>query len=264
MIKLIATDMDGTLVSTKGTINEKIFSLIHTLNKKDIQFVAASGRFYSQLNNNFKKVKTDMLFIAHNGALIKYNNNGKILYSNSISKENLKDVLNLNCGMNELLFLAGENEAYVINPSNDLIDKFNFNEVPLVILNSFSEIESPIYKMSYYIADGVNPTILEYLKKNLNDNLEFVVSGHNWIDIMNKGINKGTAVKILQEKFKITSQNTMVFGDYYNDLPMFKVAHHSYAMKNAPEDVKKNAKFIAESNDNDGVYNVLYKYTTAL
>ncbi|MBZ9634963.1 HAD hydrolase family protein [Clostridium sp. FP1] len=49
----------------------------------------------------------------------------------------------------------------------------------------------------------------------------------------------------------------MVFGDYYNDLTMFKAAQHSYAMQNAPEDVKKHANFIAESNNDDGVYNVI-------
>jgi Cof subfamily protein (haloacid dehalogenase superfamily) len=115
--------------------------------------------------------------------------------------------------------------------------------------------------MTYYIYNGVNPSILEYLNKNLNTNLECVVSGHNWIDIMNKGIDKGHAIKILQEKFKISPENTMAFGDYYNDISMFKVAYHSYAMGNAPEDVKKSANFITESNSKDGVYNVLYEYT---
>ncbi|MCY6484823.1 HAD family hydrolase [Clostridium aestuarii] len=264
MLKLIASDMDGTLVNNKGSINEKIFDIIHALNEKHIKFVAASGRFYSQLNNNFKKVKTDMILIAHNGALIKYKNNGKTLYSNSIDKEDIKNVMNFNFGAGEMLFLAGENEAYTVNPSEDLMNKFNFYEIPVVMLKSFIEIKRPIYKITYYVADGVKPAILEYLKKNLNSNLEFVVSGYNWIDIMNKGINKGNAVKILQEKFKINPKNTMVFGDYYNDLSMFKVAQHSYAMENAPEDVKKSANFIAKSNDEDGVYNVLHKYVNSL
>ena len=73
MIKLIATDMDGTLLNDNGNINEKIFDLIQSLNEKDIKFAAASGRFYSQLSKNFEKVNTDMIFIAHNGALVKYN-----------------------------------------------------------------------------------------------------------------------------------------------------------------------------------------------
>lgn len=257
MVKLIATDMDGTLLNDNGNINEKIFDLIHAFNKKDIKFAAASGRFYSQLKKNFEKVNTDMIFIAHNGALVKYNNKGKTLYASSIDKEGIEHVVNLNPQLGEELFLAGENEAYVVNPSEHMLNMFTLFQLPVVILKSFSEIKSPIYKITYYMAEGVNSSIVDYLKENLNDKLEFVVSGGKWVDIMNKGISKGHAIKILQEKFGINQENTMVFGDYYNDLTMFKAAHHSYAMENAPEDVKKHANFIAESNNEDGVYNVI-------
>lgn len=255
MIKLIATDMDGTLLNDNGSINEKIFDLIHDLSKKNINFAAASGRFYSQLKKNFEKVGTDMIFIAHNGALIKYNNKGKTLYSNSIHKKEIEHVINLIPQLGEELFLAGENEAYIINPSEEMLDEFTRVHVPVVTLKSFSEIKNAIYKITYYMAQGVNPNMLKFLEKNLDHTLEFVVSGDKWIDIMNKGISKGKAIKILQEKFKISQNNTMVFGDYYNDLTMFKAAHYSYAMKNAPEDVKKHANFIAGSNNEDGVYN---------
>ena len=257
MIKLIATDMDGTLLNDNGIINEKMFDLIHDLNDKNIKFAAASGRFYSQLSKNFEKVNTDMIFIAHNGALVKYNNKGETLYSNSIDKKLIDSVINLNPELGEELFLAAENEAYIVNPSKDMLNKFTLFEVPAVILKSFSELKTPIYKITYYMAHGVNSAIVDYLKENLNDKLEFVVSGDKWVDIMNKGISKGNALKILQEKFTINKKNTMVFGDYYNDLTMFKAAHHSYAMENSPEDVKKHANFIAESNNEDGVYNVI-------
>ena len=138
-----------------------------------------------------------------------------------------------------------------------MLNNFTSFEVPVVILKSFSEIKNPIYKITYYMTDGVKPSIVDYIKKNLSDKLEFVVSGDKWIDIMNKGISKGNAINMIQEKFKINQKNTMVFGDYYNDLTMFKAAHYSYAMKNAPEDVKKHANFIAGSNNEDGVYNVI-------
>ncbi|WP_084156567.1 Cof-type HAD-IIB family hydrolase [Clostridium akagii] len=255
MIKLIATDMDGTLLSDDGSINENFFDLIHDLNKKNINFAAASGRFYSQLKKNFEKVGTDMIFIAHNGALIKYNNKGKTLYSNSIHKKEIEHVINLMPQLGEELFLAGENEAYIINPTEKMLDEFTRVHVPVVILKSFSETKNAIYKITYYMAKGVKPNIIKFLEENLDDTLEFVVSGDKWIDIMNKGISKGTAIKILQEKFEIDQRNTMAFGDYYNDLTMFKVACYSYAMKNAPEDVKKHANFIAGSNNEDGVYN---------
>jgi len=249
--------MDGTLLNDEGNIDEKIFSLINHLNEKDIKFAAASGRFYSQLSINFKKVNTDMIFIAHNGALIKYNNKGKTLYSNNIDIKEIEHVISLNPQLGEEVFLAGENEAFVVNPSEVIYNELTCVDVPVVKLKSYSQLKSPIYKITYYMADGVNESIVEYLNENLDNSLEFVVSGFKFIDIMNKGISKGTAIKILQEEFHINHNNTMVFGDYYNDLTMFKAAHYSYAMKNAPEDVKKHANFIAESNNDHGVYNVI-------
>ncbi|WP_085829309.1 Cof-type HAD-IIB family hydrolase [Clostridium massiliodielmoense] len=264
MIKLIATDMDGTLVNNKGNINENIFELIHDFHDKNVKFVAASGRFYSQLNNNFKKVKGDMILIAHNGAVIKYNNNGKTLYTNAMKKEDMKTVINYKFDLSGFVFLGGESTAYVIDPSKELLDKFDKSEVPVGLVNSLDDISVPIYKITYYIAEGASSEFVNNLRKSISDNLEVVVSGYNWVDVMNKGVAKGSAVKILQEKFEISSKNTMVFGDYYNDLSMFKVAHHSYAMKNAPEDVKQNANFIADSNDNDGVYKVLSEYIQKL
>ncbi|NEZ46894.1 HAD family hydrolase [Clostridium niameyense] len=264
MIKLIATDLDGTLINDKGIICEKIFNLINILYKKDIKFVAASGRFYSQLVNNFDKADKNMIFIAHNGAIIKYNKDGQTLYSSIISKEDIESVKNLKLQFQEELFLAGESKAYTVKPSNNLLERFNYFKVDSEKVKCFNEVEEPIYKLTYYCHRKVRKETLEYLEENLSPNLEFVVSGDCWIDIMNKGVSKGNAIKILQEKFNISEKNTMVFGDYYNDIAMFKKAYYSYAMENAPEDVKQNANFIAESNNNNGVYNVINDYINKL
>ncbi|MBC8062576.1 MAG: HAD family hydrolase [Clostridiaceae bacterium] len=264
MIKLIASDMDGTLLNDQGIINKNIFTLISTLQKKNIVFVAASGRSYSQLSNDFENADNALLFIAHNGALIKYNNQGETLYSCPLDQEAINHVLQLKREFGEEILLSGAEIAHIVNPSEELVRIFNSYGLPALVLNSFHQVKVPTYKISYFVTNGVNPAMLEYLKNNLSSNLEFVVSGENWIDIMNKGTSKGAAIKILQEKFNIDKKNTMVFGDYYNDVTMFKTAYYSYAMKNAPEDVKKHANFIADSNNNNGVYNIIYKYASSM
>ncbi|AKA69710.1 HAD family hydrolase [Clostridium scatologenes] len=264
MIKLIASDMDGTLVNDEGKINEKVFGLINHLQEKNIRFAAASGRFYSQLSRNFKRIKTSMIFISHNGALVKYNNKGETLYSSCISPEDIEHVATLKRDFGEELFLGAAEDAYIVDPSEIILEEFKFVEVPWVIVKAFKEVKCPIYRMTYYIKNGVKQETVEYLKNNLNESLEFVVSGDKWIDIINKGTSKGKAIKILQEKFGIDENNTMVFGDYYNDLSMFKAAYYSYAMENAPEDVKEHANFIAENNNNNGVYNVINKYAASI
>ena len=84
-----------------------------------------------------------------------------------------------------------------------------------------------------------------------------VVSGSVWIDINNKGINKGDAVKKLQKDLNISYDETMVFGDYLNDAEMMASCNHSYAVANAHEEIKKMAKFIAPSNKKNGVLSTI-------
>lgn len=124
MIKLIASDMDGTLIRDNGRIHHKIFPLIELLRSKRIIFAAASGRFYHQLDDNFKNVNSKMIFIAHNGALVKYNNNGDTIFSSPISLENITRVLNLQRNFGEEIFLACENIAYVVNPTREMNEVF--------------------------------------------------------------------------------------------------------------------------------------------
>ncbi|EKS4344323.1 HAD family hydrolase [Clostridium sporogenes] len=260
MIKFIATDLDGTLVNSEGKIYNKVFNLINDLHKNGVRFAAASGRFYSQLNENFNSVKEDMILIAHNGALIKYSKNGQTLYANYIDKEYIKSVEKLKRNFGEELILGGENEAFVVNPSESIKKEFSFYNVPYIEYKSFDEVDKPVQKISYYVKDGIKAPMLDYLKENLNKNLQFVASGDKWIDMMNKEVSKGHAIKILQKKFNIEKDNTMVFGDYYNDITMFKQAYYSYAMENAPEDVKEKANFIAGNNNENAVYKTISKH----
>ncbi|WP_373898134.1 HAD family hydrolase [Haloimpatiens sp. FM7315] len=264
MIELIASDLDGTLVNDNGIICPKVYELIPNLHKMGIRFAAASGRFYSQLDQNFNKVKDDMIFIAHNGAIIKYNKKGKTIYENAIDKQDIDSVVSLNRRFGEEFFLAGEENAYVVNPSKSLLEIFKNMNIPYIVLDSFDKVKDSIYKMTYYVSEGIKPHIVKELKKNLNSNIECVVSGDCWIDIMNKGVNKGQAIKMLQKIFEINGNDTMVFGDNYNDLDMFKAAKYSYAMENACEEVKSKANYIAESNNDDGVYKVIKNYITSL
>jgi len=93
--------------------------------------------------------------------------------------------------------------------------------------------------------------------KQLADRLQVKISGHIWLDLSHKLANKGRAIKLLQDKYKISSSETMAFGDYLNDLEMMQEADFSYAMENAHEDIKKAARYIARSNDESGVTIVL-------
>ena len=98
--------------------------------------------------------------------------------------------------------------------------------------------------------------VLEDVSK-LNDKLMITKSGANCFDICRLGGTKKQGISILQDIFNVGYNETMLFGDHFNDLEMMDSAYYSYAMENAKEDVKNSARFIAGTNDEDGVINVI-------
>ena len=93
-VKLIAADMDGTLLDSNKNLSPDLFDLIKKLKEKDVKFAIASGRQYFNLLDNFKDVKEDLVYISDNGSIV-YDNNGKSIYTDEINKHELKKALNL-------------------------------------------------------------------------------------------------------------------------------------------------------------------------
>jgi len=93
--------------------------------------------------------------------------------------------------------------------------------------------------------------------KHLEKELQVKVSGANWVDIADYRANKGEAVKLLQNKLGVGVRETMVFGDFNNDLEMMDRAYFSYAMENAHQNVKMAARFHTKSNNEGGVEHIL-------
>ncbi len=109
----------------------------------------------------------------------------------------------------------------------------------------------------------ISETYIYPVVKHLEDILQIKISGNNWVDIANPKANKGEAVQLLQEKFGVSKEETMVFGDYNNDLEMIDQAFFSYAMANAHENVKQAARFQTRSNNESGVEIILQELIKA-
>jgi len=123
-----------------------------------------------------------------------------------------------------------------------------------VFFKDFSQIEDTIFQMTLFDPIGAKNHSFPTFSKLSQEGLKVTLSGVNWIDITNEGVNKGIAVNALQKELTISPEQTMVFGDYMNDLEMLRRATYSYAMKNAEPEVKEVASYVTEEdNDNNGV-----------
>jgi len=261
-IKLIASDMDGTLLNSQGRINEDFFGLIEELNRRDIMFVVCSGRFYATLVRNFQRVKSGLVLIAHNGAVIQRSSFEKAIFERSMEHELVISALKQLSALNleAEIYLAAKSTAYVMKPSAELKAEFIRTDVDFVETPSLFAVKEGIKKIGLFQKGGLTETTVRKVKEAFRGSFECVVSGEVWLDIMSINISKGRALAMIQERFRIGPENTMVFGDYYNDLELFQQAEYSFAMANAPAEVKKAARFIAPDNDSNGVVRVIKRY----
>ncbi len=117
-------------------------------------------------------------------------------------------------------------------------------------------MDVPCLKLSLYRPNGIEAATREICRE-FKDELKMTCSGEMWLDSMAPGVHKGKAVQTLQESLGILPEETMAFGDQLNDIEMLGRAYYSFAVANARDEVKKAARFQADSNVKDGVLKIL-------
>ena len=259
MIKLIASDMDGTLLNDKNEIHEEFYKVFQELKKKNIIFAAASGRQYYNLAKRFEKIKDDMMFIAENGTFVVYK--GEELLLNALDKETAIELIKIGRDIKEsYVVLCGKKSAYIESKDERLIKEVEKYYEEYKIVNDLTKVEDDILKVT--ICDFIGSEENSYTYYNdYKEKLQVSVSGQIWLDITDKGVNKGLAINKLQELLNIKHEETMVFGDYLNDLEMMENAYYSYAMKNGHEKIKEVSNFETDfTNNENGVIETIKKY----
>ena len=261
MLKLIATDMDGTLLNDKKEMPEQTFDVIDRLHAKGVTFAVASGRQYLSIQRLYDEIKDDIVIIAENGGIIL--DQGEIIFADTMSRDDVREIV---AAVNKVsglkITLCGLKSAY-------MFEENLMSELPLESVNDYFPIRTIIKSLDDLPADEeivkfaifdpqLNARENIYGKlKHLTHKYQFAVSGAEWTDIMNLGINKGAAIQKLQKKLDATKEETMVFGDALNDYEMMQEAYYSYAMANAVPEIKEISNFTAPSNEEQGVVRVL-------
>lgn len=255
MIKLIASDVDGTLVGDgEGKLNKKIVDAIRAIHDKGIHFVVASGRQWVSIENVFEEVKDKIFYISDNGAYIGIN--GRSLFVNKMDDENARNLI-LDIRKNkDLVAIAADESSYYIEEKNDFLMNWirGGYRGRIEFVEDLTKVQN-IIKISAYsesIYGKADDIIAKY-----SDKLLVNYAGEMWLDCTAKGVSKGNALKKLQEAFEITENETVVFGDQANDVEMFNAAYYSFAVKNAAPIAKEAARFMADSNKNLGVLKIL-------
>ncbi|WP_405570426.1 HAD family hydrolase [Winogradskyella sp. Asnod2-B02-A] len=259
-VKLVVTDMDGTLLNSNHNVSPKFFDLFKALKQLNIQFVAASGRPYYSIVKKLEPIKNDIIIVAENGGLVIKNQN--VLLSNQLNPNRLLELYKLVTSIKGTYpIFCTQHQAFILRASDELVNTFSEYYSVYTIIDSFEEITDDVIKIALYHSINSEKYIFPFVKQ-LKPELNVVVSGNHWVDISEAITNKGNALTFLQKQFNISPSETMVFGDYNNDLEMLKCAKYSYAMENAHPNVKSVANFETTSNNDNGVELVLEQLIT--
>ena len=247
--------MDGTLLNSKHEVSSKFFKLFEELKKRDIKFVAASGRQYNSIVDKLDTIKDDIIVVAENGAFVKKQE--QELLATPLNHTTIKSTIELLRNVEGIHpVLCGKNNAYINGNSDDFVSKLKEYYSEFSILNDIASFDGEVLKIAIYHFESSEKYIYP-LVNHLESELKVKVSGENWLDISHMNANKGYALQHIQEKYGISRQETMVFGDYNNDLEMLAMADFSFAMANAHPNVTAAANFKTKSNDEYGVETVL-------
>lgn len=245
MIRLIASDLDGTLLQNGAqSLPPEVIPFIEKLaTEHGILFVAASGRQYPNLVRLFGAASGHMAFICENGSLVFYKD--KLLVSHPMEKETAlaisHDILSLpGCELQ----ISGEKTCYLIPKSESFLDRMvNHVKNDIIVIDTPESHPEPYYKISMFeasgIADGHGPALLARHR----DKSQGTISGFAWLDFVAPNVNKGRALQELIDTLGIDASECAAFGDNYNDLEMLDVVKYGYIMDNATSEIKSKYNY---------------------
>lgn len=247
MIRLIASDLDGTLLQNGAqALDPEVFDLIRELKKKGIRFAAASGRQYSNLYRLFTPVRDDISYIAENGSLCVDNNN--ILSSGNIDRNLVNEIiLDVRTQPDCSLLFSCKDHCYVEQGNDQLYDHIkNHVGYDALLADDLTQVTETCLKIAICNFHGASHSI-GYFKEKYGDRIKIVTSGNIWFDFIAPNANKGTALSVLAGHFGIKPEECITFGDQYNDIEMLEFAGTSYAMSNCAPGVERYADFQTDS-----------------
>ena len=259
-IKLVAVDMDGTFLNDQKKYDVERFSKVYQqMRFQNIRFIVASGNQYYQLKSFFPTIEDEISFVAENGAYLV--ENGKELFCGSFDRKDVEKIIKtLRHGhYRDLNFLiCGRESAYVFpNQDKTWFKKMQHHCHRLKIVEDLSQVNDKLFKFALDLSDDHVEVLMTDINTRHKGVATATCSGYGLVDLIVPGLHKGHGMAFFQKRWNIKPSEVLAFGDGGNDIEMLIQSGFSFAMSNAPEKVKKFAKYQAPSNNEHGVIQIL-------
>ena len=287
MYKLIAVDLDGTLLNSYGEVTEYTKEVIKKVRQKNIKFIIASGRPMDSIKAISKEIESDRYFIAGNGAIIYDTQNEEIIFENFIPKQKVleiakiceennifyniyteKDVITQSLKYNVLYYFKENLKKEPDKKTNiivvDNIYDFIKNSeemkcIKITICDESKIIFNSIIRKLRNINDIEVLDVLHMSRKLIKQGTEDIAIEYFFTEITSGNVNKINAIMYLISILGIDIKDVIAIGDNINDKKMIEEAGLGICMGQSSEKIKEIADVVTEDNNNDGVAKVLEK-----
>ena len=262
MIRLIATDLDDTLLNASHDVTERTMKALQRAMDAGVMISLSSGRMNEAMVPFAEKLGVNAPMILFNGALIYDHREKRTLFANAIPADTAKRVAKMIEDMGIYLQIY-PGEGYYCNRKCDHTYAYE-KQIGVIAMElgvPVSEwMQGDMVKM-LAIADPETITRAQAeLRKAFPEGVNFMKSKAHFLEIVAEGIDKGRSLKALGEILGIAQDEIMAFGDGQNDATMIAYAGTGVAVENAVAECKANAKLIAPRNTEDGVAQVIEQY----
>jgi Cof subfamily protein (haloacid dehalogenase superfamily) len=261
MYKLLAIDMDGTLLNSQEIISEKTISAINQCLKKDVKVIIATGRPIQGVMKYYDSLSVDNLVITYNGAKIFDVLENTTLFSRDLEALDSQAIIDLAVKKQYSFILWSGNKLYTNIINDKVLEYYRLSRVNPIVLEDFSEvIAQGITKIIWIDSPEKVKEHLPLAKKRFGERVSVTISRPEFLEFFTKGISKASAIEFIACKYQIKQEEVIAVGDALNDIEMIKYAGLGVAMGNANEEVKSVADYVCKSNDEDGLVEVIEKF----
>lgn len=263
-------DMDGTLLNDEKKISEENIKAIRKARSKGVRVAVCTGRLFTSANYYADLIGTKVPVIAANGAYIREKDENRIIYKAPLSVDKCRRILKIvkdfdmypHFNTPEIVLtekIIYSSQGYIeANKTLPADSQIKIEVVP-DFEEAFKKYDGDVLKC--IISDEDMEKVIKAKKEMILDGgLEVVSSMKNNFEVMSAGASKGKAVEILADFYGIKREEIICFGDSENDLSMIEYAGMGIAMGNGEDYVKKAAKYITDTNNNDGIAKAIEKF----
>lgn len=255
-IGLIASDMDYTLLDENGQLPGGFAELVWALEEEGIYFAAASGRPLYTLEAMFPDLRQHIALIGDNGGAIRWR--GRDIYQSRMPAADYREMAAATREAGDVGVLCGMESAYVERQYERYARVLGQFYTRVTYVDDLTALDVPADKYTIYLPRGDSQAAYDKRYGKLYaGRFSVAVAGPNWVDIMNRGVDKGAALRALGRSLGLERASLMAFGDTYNDAEMLCCAKYGFLMANGSRDLRARVAFLAPPHWDQGVMRIM-------